>query len=233
MCLVRHRQGPRHPHHLVRISSVAAMNATHATSSPPSRLVVRWVSAEQARHHVEYNQIRASWKHFVPELGRTRVGVCFDLLTTANWRDGTKQVGIAIDTASLPPTAQRFEFDGHKVFCLSERLAWEFDHAKRLTLMREARKHHDLYTRFPDELFVTGTIDALGERMSGIVLMNAGRKLGPKCDSEIRDFCNRHGKPVLELTPQEFSDARNTTCGLAELLATWRTHDADQERMRV
>lgn len=191
----------------------------------PSKLVVRWVTNEQARRYVEYDHIRPSWKHFVPELGQTRVGICFDMMTTSHWRT-EQRIGLVIETKDIPESVRSYEFEGHKVYCLSERLPWEMDVVKRRELIQDAKKNSAQYSANPDELFVAGTIDSLGKRLSGVVLLDTGRKMGSKVEAEVREFCAKHQVSVLDITPDEFSDLRSVPGRLRESLGPRAKHAA-------
>lgn len=194
-------------------------------SGDPSKLVIRWVTAEQARRYVEYNQIRPSWKHFIPELGQTRVGICFDMMTTSSWRF-EQRIGLIIETQDLPEKVKSFEIEGHKVYCLSERLSSPMQSDRRRELVIHSKQNSAQYSVDPDELFVAGTIDSLGSRLSGVVLLDTGRKMGPKVDAEVRGFCSEHQVPVLDVTPDEFSDLRAVPGRLRESLGLRVKHAA-------
>jgi hypothetical protein len=170
--------------------------------------VIRWVTSEQARRYMEYDQIRPSWKHFVPHLGKVRTGICFDMLTTPNWREPSKRIGFVVDTDALPSGVQSYELDGHKVYSLTESLRSEFDKNEFKKLTQEAKANSTFYSGSPDELFVLGTISSLGSRLKGVVVLETGRDLGPACRVDLLRFTELNKIPVLRCTWDEFSDLR-------------------------
>lgn len=76
------------------------------------------------------NQIRPSWKHFVPQIGKVRTGICLDMLTTSNWRAPHKRIGFVLDAQELAASLPVWEIEGHKVYCLSESMRCVFDTAE-------------------------------------------------------------------------------------------------------
>lgn len=192
------------------------------TSAPPDApqwpLVIRWVDPAQARRYLQDNQILPSWRHFIPALGKARNGICFDLMTHANWRAPHRRIGLLIDTTKLPEKTPCHAIDGHKVYCLSEQMRWQTPQEQRAAA-KEARANAHLYSGRADELFVTGTIDRLGSRLSGIVLLETDRKLGPKLQAEMSAFCADHRIPVLAMTSEAFSAAKCAKGGVRQALS--------------
>lgn len=176
-------------------------------------LVVRWVTSEQARRYMEYDQIRPSWKHFVPQLGKVRTGICFDMLTTSDWRESSKRIGFVFDPDDISTDVQSCEIVGHRVYELTERLRWVFDKAEMRKLIQEAKDKSGFYSDSPDELFVLGTIDSLGQRLKGVIVLQTGRELGPACSVELDKFTKAYDVPVLKVTLDEFSTIRRAPGG--------------------
>jgi hypothetical protein len=200
------------------------------------KYVVRWVTSEQARRYMEYDQIRPSWKHFVPHLGKVRTGICFDMLTTSNWRESSKRIGFVFDTDELPAGVQSHELEGHKVYSLTESLRWVFDKEELKKRIQEAKVNSNFYSGTPDELFVLGAVDSLGSRLKGVVVLETGRDLGPACRVELEKFTELNNVPVLRCTLDEFSDIRWAPGGFwmpeQSVISVERSQAARPARMR-
>lgn len=178
------------------------------------KVVVRWVTSEQARRYMADDQIRPSWKHFVPQLGKARTGICFDMLTTSDWRAPSKRIGFVIDTDEIPAGVQSCEIVGQRVYVLTEKLRWMTDKAEIRKLVQGEKDKSGVDSDSPDELFVLGTIDSLGRRLKGIVVLETGRELGPACLVELDKFCEANCVDVLKVTRDEFSALRRAPGGL-------------------
>lgn len=183
-----------------------------------AKLAVRWITSEQCRRYIEYDQIRPSWTHFLPQLERTRVGICFDMLTNSNWRGFSKRIGFVINSDELPKGVQSFEIVGERIHDLTDQLRWVFDKAEFRKLVQEAKSRLGFYTDSPNELFVLGTIDSLGQRLKGVVQLDTGKPLGPRCQAELSAFAAANNIPLLNVTPDEFSAIRYEQNGLAKRL---------------
>jgi hypothetical protein len=175
----------------------------------PSHLLIRWLTSEQMRSLIENDRIRPSWKHFLPSLGKFRNGICFDMMTTSHWRADHKRIGIVIESTDLPQHVKAHAIEGHKVYTLSESLQWAFDPVKRREDIAQAKKNMDFYSARPDEMFVLGTIDDLGRRLKGIVVIDPAKKLGPKVSVELQEFSKSNRIPVATLTAEEFGNLRS------------------------
>jgi hypothetical protein len=88
------------------------------------------------------------------------------------------------------------------------------DKAEIRKLVQDARADKGVDSDSPDELFVLGTIDSLGRRLKGIVVLETGRELGPACRVELDKFCEANCVDVLKVTRDEFSALRNAPGGL-------------------
>lgn len=179
------------------------------------QLVARWVDPTTARRYLEQNQMRPSWTHFVPQLGKTRNGICFDMMTTSSWR-GDRSIGFLLRPQDLPQPQNAYAFEGHRTFCLQSRLHWTLDRDLLQKELASVQANLRDYIGRPDELFVTHTVDKLGERLRGIVLL-AGLQ-APVFDVEVREFAQRFNVPLLELSKDEFFEARYRKGGLGGLL---------------
>jgi hypothetical protein len=178
-------------------------------------LVARWTSPTTARRYLEQNQMRPSWSHFVPQLGKTRNGICFDMMTTSSWR-GDHSIGFLTRPQDLPQPRNAYAFEGHRTYCLASRLQWTLDKGRLHQELAAVQANLQDYVARPDELFVTHTVDNLGERLCGIVLLSGLN--APVFDGELREFVARHNVPLLEMSRDKFFDVRYSLQGLGGLL---------------
>lgn len=185
--------------------------------------MVRWVTTEQARRYMMYDQIRPSWQHFVPQIGKARTGICFDMMTTSNWRESSKRIGFVIDKDDLPSGSISFEIDGNRVFNLTERLRWMFDKTQIRDVLKEIKANLAFYTQDVDELFVLGTIDKLGSRLKGVIALDTGRRMGPKCEAELMEFTTTNRIPLLNVKVDEFSSLKNDLRNHLQLVMNIKT----------
>jgi hypothetical protein len=159
--------------------------------------------------------MRPSWSHFVPQLGKTRNGICFDMMTTSSWR-GDYSIGFLMRPQDLPLPQSAYAFEGHRTYCLASRLQWTRDKGLLHQELVAVQANLQDYVARPDELFVTHTVDNMGSRLCGIVLLSDLN--APVFDAELREFVARHSVPLLEMSKDKFFDVRYSPQGLGGLL---------------
>lgn len=181
------------------------------------KIVARFGDHNRLLRIFERNRINPSWRHFVPQLGRMRTGICFDLLTTSNWR-GDHRIGVLIDAAKLPTTVKSFEFEGHKVYNLTSRIPWASPESAR-DMVEEVKSNINFYTKEPDELFVVHPILDLGSVMHAIVMIKGDRAFDEKTELAIKDYSKNHHVPVLNFTIEKWWDYRRSLAAPLKMAA--------------
>ncbi|MBK6616359.1 hypothetical protein [Ottowia sp.] len=174
------------------------------------KLVVRWDDSQRIRRCLANNSIAASWTHLVPQLGRTRQGICCDPRLGCDWKAPGRSVGLVLDIARLPASTKWFEFDGNAVHDLTDRLTWTFDAEERKRLVDESASD-PRYTRSRDELFIAGHIRHLSGCMVAFWIRDQrGRELGAKTAADVGAFAASHGLPIYRFDPM-YSDRREVS----------------------
>lgn len=167
-------------------------------STREMELVVRWEEGQRVRWCLANNSMQPSWKHFVPQLGRFRNGICCDPETHSRWRAPGRKVGLVFDLLRLPAGLKWFALDGNAVHTLSDTLTWAPTPQHFQELAVEAQRNPARYTSMTDEVFIAGRLPVLTSTLVGIVVvLRDGERLGPKLACEIAVYAASNSIPVF------------------------------------